>query len=121
VLATENGTLAELAAKWGKTEAEETCHGCGASGPQDCTFLICTKAKGIESCAECSEMPCKHTNGFMTDDCEHHKVVITNLKRIKQIGISAWLQEQAEEWKCKKCGTRTEWYQTECTKCHATL
>jgi len=121
MVATETGTTAELAAHFNKTEAEVTCFGCQAAGHEDCEFHTCENAISLDSCADCSEMPCAKVTALNDDEWEHHSEVITNLNRIKQVGKTAWLQEQQEKWKCPECGERTKWYQKACDKCHAKL
>jgi hypothetical protein len=121
LVATEIGTTAELAKKYNKPEADVICSGCQSAGHEDCEFHTCEKAKSLESCAECCDFPCGKVTALNNDEWEHHSEVISNLTRIKQIGKTAWLQEQQEKWKCQKCGERTQWYQTECHKCFETL
>ena len=121
MVATETGTTAELAKKLNQPVEEVVCYGCKATGHDDCEFHTCEKSNGIESCAQCSDFPCVKIQALNDDEWEHHSEIITNLKRIKEIGKAAWLQEQEARWRCPKCGERTQWYQTECNKCGTTL
>lgn len=121
MVATEEGTTAELAVRFGKPEAEVICHGCKTTEHADCEFHACENSNGIDTCAECSESPCAKVIALYTDEWEHHTEVLANLNRIKQVGKASWLQEQQERWKCPQCGARTEWYQKECTKCQGKL
>ena len=99
-------------------DPEETaCPGCCSPGLENCEFVACNLAHGTESCAFCPEFPCAMITNFQTDEWAHHIVVLDNLKRIKAIGIEAWLEEQKKYWTCKQCGNRTHWYQTECQNC----
>ncbi len=117
MVATETGTTAELAERFSKHEEEVVCTGCKSHGHDDCEFHTCEKSKDIETCAECDSCPCDKVLSMSKDEWEHHSEVIGNLNRIKVIGRAAWLMEQYEKWKCRKCGERTEWYQKTCKKC----
>jgi hypothetical protein len=104
-----------------KNEDNDTpCSGCGSSELSDCEFVQCNKNHGTECCAFCPEFPCSLLIKFL-DEWEHHKDVIDNLRRIKEIGMENWLKEQKEIWKCRSCGSRTKWYQKRCSVCNSNL
>jgi len=50
------------------------------------------QAKNCEQCME--DFPCPSTNKFSSDGISHHKRTVENSKRIKEIGIEAWIAEQ---------------------------
>lgn len=103
-----------------EVDYEETpCAGCMSGVNSDCEFVICNQQHGTESCAFCPEFPCEMIVKFSKDEWPHHIDVIDNLKRIKEIGIEAWLNEQQGEWSCPDCGKRTHWYQDKCLHCGA--
>ena len=99
LVATETGTTAELAKKFGKTAAEVTCQGCSSPGHEDCEFHTCEKSAGLESCAECTDFTCDKVTAMNDDEWEHHSEIINNLAGILHIGKKAWLIEQEERWK----------------------
>lgn len=101
-----------------RTEADEQpCNGCNDDGQSSCEFVVCNKEHGTECCAFCSEFPCPMIEKFSVEEWEHHQVVLDNLRRIKEIGVDRWLEEQAKYWQCPTCGCRTQWYQEKCTRC----
>lgn len=102
-------------------DKELPCEGCRAQYQQNCEFVRCNKAHGTESCAFCPEFPCEMLVKFQNDEWEHHQKVLDNLRRIREIGVEAWLAEQKEYWKCPACGFRTQWYQKKCTNCGAAI
>ena len=99
---------------------DSSCPGCDSPGMAECEFIQCNKEHGTESCAFCPELPCSKLILFM-DEYEHHKGVLDNLKRIKEIGMENWVTEQKKYWSCHTCGSRTQWYQKVCTSCNTPL
>lgn len=99
---------------------DSPCAGCASGVNPDCEFVICNQTHGTQCCAFCAEFPCPMIIKFSQDEWAHHIDVIDNLKRIKEIGIDAWLAEQKQQWSCPQCGSRTHWYQSKCCHCGAT-
>jgi len=96
---------------------EPCCQGCDSAAQNTCEFVVCNKNHGTQSCAFCPEFPCVRITAFSHEEWEHHKVVLDNLNRIKDIGTEAWLLEQKVYWTCPSCHARTKWYQEQCTHC----
>jgi hypothetical protein len=77
------------------------CEGC--RGPLDihwscdCKMLQCAKKKGVEHCFQCRDFPCTILNAFSLDGAAHHKRTVENLKRMKEIGLKAWIAEQEKK------------------------
>jgi hypothetical protein len=75
-----------------------TCEGCkgplGTHWSEDCKMMTCAKKKGVQYCFECADFPCSILNTFASDGAPHHKRTVENLKRMKKIGIDAWIAEQ---------------------------
>jgi hypothetical protein len=77
------------------------CNGC--RGPldvhwsADCYFLSCSKKKGFKYCFECNGFPCDRLQAFASDGMLHHKKTVENMKRMKEIGIEAWIEEQKKK------------------------
>lgn len=66
----------------------------------DCRFLPCATDKGLQYCSECDGFPCEKLEEFASDGYAHHKQTVENMKRMKEIGIEAWIAEQE---KCTFC------------------
>lgn len=47
----------------------------------------------------------------------HHRGIIKEIGRIKEIGVETWAEEQDKFWRCPDCGTETHWYLPQCSKC----
>ena len=100
--------------EWFRKERNETvkpeqirCEGC--RGPLDvhwspeCKMMLCAKKRGLEYCFLCEDFPCANVNEFSSDGASHHKRTIENLKRMKEIGVEAWIEEQKTKGQCVLC------------------
>jgi len=100
--------------EWFKKERNETikpeqirCEGC--RGPLDahwsseCKMMLCVKKRGLEYCFQCEDFPCISVNEFSSDGVSHHKRTIENSKRMKEIGIEAWIVEQKRKGQSVFC------------------
>ncbi|MBN2383365.1 DUF3795 domain-containing protein [bacterium] len=125
VMANQTGTVEALAQEWEIKPAELVCHGCKtetiAAFCQDCTFRECVNNKGLEYCFQCSEFPCDELVQFRNDKAPHHSVVLHNSKRMRDMGVPRWLEEQRIRWSCPECGTSFSWYDQTCSTCGAKL
>jgi hypothetical protein len=74
-LANDNEKRAEVATKWSKNydsdiKAEQiNCMGCMEAGAHfghcnECDYRACVRAKGLTSCAKCSDYPCEMLQQF---------------------------------------------------------
>lgn len=83
---------------------QDECSGC--RGPvdhhwsPDCHFLPCARAKGHRSCFECAEFPCERVQAFASDGHAHHRIAVENMKRMKEVGLEAWLAGQPKAMFC---------------------
>ncbi len=74
------------------------CKGC--LGPlevhwsPDCKMMLCAKEKKLKHCFECDDFPCTLMQKFATDRWQHHRKAVENSKRMKKIGLEAWIAEQ---------------------------
>jgi len=97
------------------------CEGCSseivALHCRDCAIRYCAIEKGCSHCAQCSVFPCKLINDFNNDGMLHHGEVLNNIKRQREIGIDAWIEEQEERWHCTKCNCAVDWYSDQCPGC----
>jgi hypothetical protein len=75
-----------------------TCEGCrgslSAHWNEDCKMMLCAKKKGIQYCFECIDFLCNLLNAFASDGASHHKRTVENLKKMRKVGIDAWIVEQ---------------------------
>jgi len=99
--------------------AESPCAGCGDDCRAGCEFIVCCHGRGIDNCAFCPDFPCTMITIFSREEWIHHRDVLDNLSRIKEVGLVAWLEEQRRQWSCPGCGKRTHWYQNRCHSCGA--
>lgn len=84
------------------TDGASRCPGCGGEGFElkhpPCGFITCcVKTHGAEVCAQCDSFPCSR---FERETGEHdsfvlHRRVMPNQWRIRDIGLDAFLNEQA--------------------------
>jgi len=74
-----------------------TCEGCRGAltshWSPDCRMMLCAREKAHQFCFLCEDFPCKKVEDFGSDGISHHKRTVENSKRMKAIGIKAWLQE----------------------------
>ncbi len=125
VLADMRGTVEELAREWEMEPGQLVCHGCRSDTTavfcRDCRFRSCTASRGVEHCSECGDFPCDELVAFRNDDAPHHSVVLVNLRRMREVGTAAWLEEQRLRWSCPGCGEPFFWYDTACRFCGTAL
>jgi hypothetical protein len=70
--------------------------GCGNPG---CEIRKCAKEKSVELCPMCAEFPCEHVNAL----AKGYGNLIPDGKRIKDIGVEKWLEEQEERRRAGFC------------------
>ena len=61
-------------------------------GPPDCKIRICAEEKRVVACIFCDDYPCEYIE-FLA---EHYPMKIHDGKRLKKIGLKAWVKEQEE-------------------------
>jgi hypothetical protein len=85
-----------------------TCEQCAAHWHhQACRIYHCAEGKGLTTCAECPELPCTMLIQFNYDPkWRTHLPVIENCRRIRRIGLAAWLDEQETFWQDEKARQR---------------
>lgn len=121
ILADKAGSVDILAKEWGMQPGQLVCHGCKTGTTGDCTFRDCVASKGIEYCFQCDTFPCDELVRFRNDRASHHSVVLRNLRRMREIGVEQWLEEQRLRWSCPNCGAGSFWYDAECKMCGTPL
>lgn len=114
--------LCREAAQRGRGIEGFTCQGCRSDKlyihPRcaQCEIRACTDERGIPHCGLCLEFPCQRIEAFQGDGRIHHQDILIELERLRAIGTSQWLAEQAERWRCA-CGEEYSWYEETCNKC----
>lgn len=94
------GCLSDLRSKWCMT----------------CDIRDCAAEKGIDTCAECSEMPCGRMLAF-EKSAPHHEGVIEQLHALGSLGQLPWIEAQRRRWTCAGCGVPYDWYTKKCGRC----
>lgn len=118
---TDNWIFRAVRERFAETDADLVCHGCRSDvlsiSCRDCPKRDCAKAKGLDSCAACPEMPCDK----LTFRLPHAAEIIPNLEALRARGSATWLAEQAAQWRCPSCGRTGSWYECVCADCGAEL
>jgi len=83
------------------------CRGCRPRNKQ-CAYIKghCDNLKynRIKFCFECTEYPCERLKHFDERYKKNYEMsLIENLNRIKNIGLSAFITEQNNKYKCPNC------------------
>lgn len=98
----------------------DNCHGCLSDYVRDVCreckhgFRDCAKAHNVSHCAQCVDFPCQRleefSHGPIINGVCNHANVIPDSVRMKQIGVSRWIDEQTERHLCPKCGQLISWF-----------
>ncbi len=76
----------------------QDCEGCLAGGGNPaCAIRICAREKGFAGCWECAEVACEKLQEI--DQAHCYPGALENRQRIREIGLAAWLAEQAAKVK----------------------
>lgn len=90
------------------------CNGCQAlrvgdwgfgkdpTGAERCNILRCPDSRGYKYCFECLDWGSCNLWGDLNRS--YSGMPWHNLKRMREVGIDAWLKEQASLWRCPSCG-----------------
>ncbi|MBN1569890.1 MAG: DUF3795 domain-containing protein [Acidobacteria bacterium] len=101
------------------------CDGCIGGGRvaafcRKCEMRSCAEGKpNVTRCSDCSEFPCTRITSFNNDGMQHHSEVLSNLRRLKGMGIKEWTEYEEDRWRCPQCRTKLSWYDKACSKCGA--
>ena len=77
-----------------ESESRCSCRG-GDCGPPFCGIRKCAQQRGVEVCPFCQEYPCKRIDGI----AKGYPTLLADGKRMKEIGLEAWIDEQEERAK----------------------
>ena len=80
------------------TPDEIRCDGCTGSLDRhwspDCGMMLCARDRGVKLCSECPSFVCGRLEAFARDGMDHHSRTVENLKRMREMGAEAWVEEQ---------------------------
>jgi hypothetical protein len=86
------------------------CRGSNANKPKtriNCKIKNCDffGTSGAQYCFECENYPCKILKHLDIRYRTKYKMsVIENLENIRKYGLTTFLEEEQEKWKCQFCG-----------------
>ncbi|MCL7452055.1 MAG: DUF3795 domain-containing protein [Anaerolineae bacterium] len=98
------------------------CEGC--RGPEEyrwsprCAIAGCVAERGHTFCFECAQFACEDLAAFSADRLD---LPISNLRRMAEVGLEAWLAEQEVRWRCPACHHPVDIYSRACRTCGAEL
>jgi hypothetical protein len=96
------------------------CAGCRPRAKNCYVIRACIKLRKnqIKSCSECDLMPCEKLSHLDKRYREHYDMsMVENLKTIKAKGITEFLTEQAEKYRCPNCEGVVSVHDGKCYSC----
>jgi hypothetical protein len=74
-------------------DPDKACSGCRQDGgPPFCSIRKCARQRGVDVCVFCEEYPCSR----VLEIARGYPTLVADGKRIKEIGMDAWIEEQEE-------------------------
>jgi len=99
------------------------CEGCRSSErfvmSKYCMFRRCAKGRGLDACAFCAEFPCETLATFYEEGTPSQREALENSRRMKAIGLDAWLAEADKKCRCDGCGAPLVVGADQCRACGA--
>lgn len=99
------------------------CDGCLSDGEiaahcRSCPMKGCAADKLLVTrCSDCKELPCTRITNFINTGLLHRAEYLTNLEKIREMGVQEWVKYEEERWLCPQCGLPMSWYDAECARC----
>jgi hypothetical protein len=127
-----NNKFRDLLAKLYGSKPEETaCKGCMQDDPPECQYGFCTqcpirdcvRGKGLYSCHQCGEFPCRFIDDFPLPVGRRVMMRAIPSWRAKvaeqgdEAGSVAWARSECERYHCPDCGTPLFRGATTCRRC----
>jgi hypothetical protein len=66
----------------------------------DCKMRSCSMKRKITHCFECPDFVCDLVEEFVSDEMDHHKRTVENMKKAKELGLKKWISLQKEPQYC---------------------
>jgi len=74
-------------------DPDRSCPGCRQNGgPPFCSIRKCAREKKLDICVLCEKYPCHRILGI----AKGYPTLIADGKRMREIGVEAWVKEQEE-------------------------
>ena len=86
---------------------------------QICPIKSCVKEKGIESCHECNEYPCKYIKKFPMP--VGRKVIKRAIPFWREYGTEKYVEAEIERYHCPECGNPLFRGAKRCNKCNMSV
>ncbi len=103
---------------------KKPCPGCRArlSEPDEyqrkCVMRSCVAERGLFSCAECTERPCKRMKTFSKRYLEGYGVdFAADAVKIRAVGVEAFMRGQIATYTCDGCGHLINLHDGICSGC----
>ena len=103
---------------------KKPCPGCRTrlSEPDEyqrkCIMRACVHERGLFSCADCTDRPCKRVKTFGKRYREGYGVdLAADAARLREVGAEALLREQIEAHTCDSCGHLINLHDGICSGC----
>ncbi|AXV37294.1 MAG: hypothetical protein CIT01_03310 [Methanobacterium sp. BRmetb2] len=109
---------------------KKSCLGCGSDDRKQkrkskwgCKIRkCCFEDKNLNLCIDCDEFPCalieKLKNSYPGEArFKYRHEIYDNLKKIREIGVENWVEDQKNRFKCPKCNGPILWYKYKCKEC----
>ncbi len=113
----------------GHLRKKNPCPGCRASDVGKpitrlrCKMKTCEKSGSGEEkfCFQCDELPCKELARLdKRYRVKYFARPVENLRNIQEGGITKFLEDEAEKWKCADCGGWVSMHTGRCARCEKT-
>lgn len=82
---------------------------------QTCPIKDCVKNKGIESCSQCKDFPCKIITNW--PDPMDKKIMLRSIPQWRKLGTEKWVKEEEKRYYCSTCGYQLYHGAKRCRKC----
>ena len=109
-----------------KTDPCPGCNGPDENKPDFCAHLcriaLCPKRKenGYRFCDECPDYPCEDVmekENRYTSQYPLRESPMENLRRIREAGMEAFLEQECRAWTCEQCGSPINIHTGICSGC----
>lgn len=105
--------------------SKKPCPGCRArlSEPDEyqrkCIMRSCVQERGLFSCAECADRPCKRMKVFGKRYREGYGIdLAADAAKIRVVGVEAFLCDQIATYTCNLCGHLINMHDGVCSGCN---